>query len=263
MAAAADAVVDPDDDLIALGSAETFVAGEDIVRDGGGEFAAVGFDFFEFGLEIGLAGIEEGEGFGGGGLGLGGAGGAGGGLALSQFDLFHEFEFLVFDLADGVAGGVDFVGEGAVFLVLFGLVLLEGVAFDLFLFGLDVELEFFAGGFEFHDAVAGGFGVGFGLVGSGEGEGALWGQRGEFSAQLGDSAVAVLEDQEVFQRGEHGPRTLSASGGQVNHPGGCGWAGMRRAGDRLIGWGGMGRLGATCARSFRHGSRNSRPLCSR
>ena len=36
------------------------------------------------------------------------------------------------------------MGQGAVFLVLFGLKLLQGVSFDLLLFGIDFQFELFA-----------------------------------------------------------------------------------------------------------------------
>jgi hypothetical protein len=51
---------------------------------------------------------------------------------------------LVFQRGDAGLARIDFMGQGAVFLVLFGLKLLQGVTLDLLLFGIHFQFEAFA-----------------------------------------------------------------------------------------------------------------------
>lgn len=204
VAAAAGSVVDSDDDAAAFDLAEPFIAGEEVVADGCGEGVAAadqfGLAFAKFTFPVGEIG-EAALSFGAGGFGIT-AGGVG--LALGGFALLHQVEFAVFDADDSLAAHVDFVGQGAVLVVLLGLVLLDGVFFDQLAFGLGFEFEFFAFAFEVFDAVFGGFEGGQGGLGASFeflAEGAdgvqLEGERVEF-------LVAVLKDQQFFDDIEHG-----------------------------------------------------------
>ena len=69
----------------------------------------------------------------------------GGEFLLQGFGLFHQIQLAVFQFGDVLLAGVNFVGQGAIFLVLFGLELLQGVALDLLLARLGLQLELFCG----------------------------------------------------------------------------------------------------------------------
>ena len=58
---------------------------------------------------------------------------------LGCISLFHQFQLQVFQFDDGLPGHIDFVGQGAVFVVLFGLKLLERIPFDCLFLRVDVD----------------------------------------------------------------------------------------------------------------------------
>jgi len=173
VASAAGAVLDSDDGASSFGLAQALVAGKGRLLDRGGECLAAGLQFGQALTQGRLALVEfrelplslppegfcfPGEGF---------------DLVLGNFGLFHEIELTVFDLEDGSLAGVDLVREGAVLVVLAGLVLLELVLLDLLALADHLELELFPFGFELADSLPGGIGGVSGLFRLGSGQSAL------------------------------------------------------------------------------------------
>ena len=204
MAAAADAVLDADDDILAFLLEQSFVLRTGDFVHGFGQVVAVGLQFGKFFLEIALSRAHVGEaavedlfGF------IGGLGG-GGNLFLCRFDLFHQLELPVVELDDGFLAHLDLVGQRAVFLVLFRLELLDGILVDELFLGLDVQLQFLALGFDL-----------FGFVFRGLQRAQAGGQlglefrplradAGEFVLHFQKLSVAILEDEKFFNDGQHG-----------------------------------------------------------
>ncbi len=182
---------------------QPFVESQGAVFDSLGEFAAVGFELIEFGLEllfeiVHLAdlGVDVGLDF--------------GGLLLGVFDddsdflsLFHEVELFVLQFADGLFAILDLISESLVFLVLLGLQLLLGILGDLIVLGGDLVFEVLALGF---DLVGLGLGVvenGLALGHFGAHGGALGFHGVQFRLGLVDLLVAFLKDEEFFDDFEH------------------------------------------------------------
>jgi hypothetical protein len=164
VATAADAAVDPDDGIGSLEFADTLVTPEGDLINAAGELGVIGLEFGQFLLQGILPDLEGGElfgrGFGDFGMGLDRLADLGpGGLGL-----FHELELAVFQVADGFFAGLDFVGEGAVFLVFAGLELLDGIFVDLLFFGFGFQLEFASFGFDFFEVGPGSIEGGLGLA---------------------------------------------------------------------------------------------------
>src|ERR1700690_781573 len=122
---------------------------------------------------------------------------------LRRLRLFHQDNLLVLDFGDVGLARFNFVGEGAVFLVLARLQLLVGVFLDLRFFGVDVEFQPFAVGFGLADAIFGGFELGLGGGGAGA-EGFAFGvdvrQLGLHAMQF---PVAVLQNQKFLNCLQH------------------------------------------------------------
>lgn len=203
MAAAADAALDIDDDLVALAFEQAFVPAEQrgIDLGGGGGAGLFGggelFDEPGFGLghlleldgAVGLGFLEH----------LGG----GGDLAFRGLDFLHELDLLIVEATDGGLAGFDLVAEGLVLLVFAGLPLLGGVLRDQLLFGFDLEFEFLPIAFELVPGVSGSFEFLFGGGLAGLDEASLGIDVGDLDAEADQASVAVLEDEELLDGFQH------------------------------------------------------------
>ena len=122
---------------------------------------------------------------------------------MRRFGLFHQLDFLVLDLEDRRLAGVDFVGERAVFLILPGLELLVGIPGDHLLFAVDFQLEIFAGRFDLFDTEFGILQLGLDRGGFGLECLPLRLDAGQLALLPADFLVAVLQDQQLFNRFLH------------------------------------------------------------
>ena len=203
MATATHSMVDAHDDILAFAANETLVAVQGGLIDGRGQFAAVGFKRgqfllqirFPFGKLLNLV-LEE---F----LRFIGRLGRPADFLVSGLALLHDFDFPVFDFKNRLFAGFDFVSQGAIFLVLAGLELLVGVAFDLLLPGFDFQFQRFSARFKFLDLVLGGVELSLRPGSPGLEHLTLRLNPGEFPLQLSDLPVPVLKNQELFNNIQH------------------------------------------------------------
>ncbi len=203
VATAANAMLNADHHRGALVLEQTFVtrAGGRIHRRQ--KFRAIGFEPRKFLLQIFLAFAEIGD----------QAIGDFAGLAqrrigrlhvlLNGLGLFHEFDLLVVQLYNGLLAKFNLMGQRAIFLVLLGLKLLEGIFLDLRFFGLDIQLELFAVGLNLLGAIFGGVKVRLGAGRPGVEHLALRLDARKLVPELKDAAVAVLENEQFFNGFEH------------------------------------------------------------
>ena len=131
---------------------------------------------------------------------------------LRRLRLFHQLDFLVLDLEDRCLARVDFVGQRAVFLVLAGLELLVGVPDDHLLLGLDFQLQVFAGGFDLLDPQLGILQLGLRGGGLGLERLPLRLDARQFALLPANLLVAVLQNQQFFNRVKHVRNSNSDAG---------------------------------------------------
>lgn len=130
---------------------------------------------------------------------------------MSFFALLHQIQLLIFEFPDGFAAHLNFVGEGFVFLILLGLVLLERVLLDQLLFCRYFQLQFLPVGFQMQYVLSRPFCLGPGGSRCADQGLSLRANRGQFGFELLDAPVAVLKDQEFLNDVEH--RILSGRKG--------------------------------------------------
>lgn len=198
VASAADAVLDADDDSATALFEESLIAAEQGAIDGGSQFITSGFELAEFVLEGLLALSQFGKPFVDVGFDFGGVAGGGGGVFLEVFSLLHEIELLIFELADALSTGLDFVGQSPVFLVFLSLELLEGVFLNQLFFALGFKFESFAFGLEVFELGSNFLEPGRGKICFGLELLTFWRDMSQFLFDFENLQVAILQNQQFL-----------------------------------------------------------------
>ncbi len=142
------------------------------------------------------------------------------GLFLEALGLFHQGQLLVFQLRDVGFASVDFVGECAILLVLLGLELLEGVTFNLLLFGVGFQFQLFSLRFDLFELGLRGVHVRLGGGGPGLERAALRFNARQLVLGAQYPAIPVLQYKQFFDYFLHWATFIPSLAKDVSGPGG-------------------------------------------